>query len=215
MSRLHLPASPAVLVIVVSVVALGWFAFAHFRSAATVAPNCVVGGASEPPVCTPDWIIGRDPYCVVDPTCVSPFYQRSRDDLFPHWQGEATSLWDPSLGGHEGYESIAVVNFGLFVLAVIVMVALLRFVRTDVRFIAMLALLVWCLLEWARWSYAIWTYTREFGPFSPEHYLKSPYTYLGLIVTAIPVFAVGWFLYRQVRSESGRGADDRLILNTN
>src|SRR4051812_17292856 len=64
------------------------------------APSCITPYELPAPTCTPQAIIRHDPYCVIDPVCVSPLYVRPTTGGFPSWQGSMTSLPDPSLGGH-------------------------------------------------------------------------------------------------------------------
>jgi hypothetical protein len=78
------------------------------------------------------------------------------------------------------------------------MLGLVRLLHTTTRveFELVLAVLVWCLLEWARWVHTLWGDTQAH---SDVNLLSEPITYVGLLVTALPALTVFWFLRRQVR----------------
>ncbi len=94
--------------------------------------------------------LGRDPYCVVDPTCVSPFYNPDWESGAPHWQGFAW-LDDRLLSDGNGFDMLAPFNYILFMLLAQALTVI--FVRRGGKYraVAMLAILLWCLLEIVRW----------------------------------------------------------------
>jgi hypothetical protein len=184
---------------VVFIVALAtflcWSAFYHLRP--PVIKQCVVAESLSRPECTPGLIMSRDPYCVIDPVCVSPFYRASERNIAPRWQGAATNLLDPSLGGHDGYQAFALVNFGLFVLLAVSVAYLLKLGRARYFHWVAFGLSVWVLLEWLRWTFLTWKLTREF---TAENPLGLSTGYVGLVVTAIPLVVVAWISLSRKRS---------------
>jgi hypothetical protein len=181
--------------IVVLATALFWAALFYIRL--PIIKQCVVAESMSDSDCTPFQILSHDPYCIIDPVCVSPFYRASADEMVPRWQGTVTNLLDPSLGGHGGYQAFALVNFALFTLLTVGVAYLLKIGQgKHFRWLAF-GLCVWVFLEWTRWAFVTWMMT---GDFTNENLLSLPATYVGVVATAAPLVTVVWIiLSRQIR----------------
>ena len=167
---------------------VGWCSFIYLRS--NVSNNCVVAQLLPSTSCEPARIIAQDWYCLIDPICASPFYHADLNNMAPKWQGSATYLADPSLGAHDGYRSFGLINFALFATAVAGLALILKTSRNRHLLRVSVGLFMWTLLEWVRWSYSIWSLTQNY---SGLNIFVQPVTYLGLILTALPLLVVGWW----------------------
>ncbi len=108
--------------------------------------------------CTVGRVIRRDPYCLVDPTCVSPFFNDTpRSDGSPYpWQGFSI-LNDPLLVTSDPIAMLALPNYGLFTLLyLLTLAAIVRVTQPgNWRRMLIVALLAWCILEVIRWLYSV------------------------------------------------------------
>lgn len=97
----------------------------------------------------------HDPLCVLDPTCVSPFYrpaQASRSGYAPHWQG-LVWLSDPLLVSGNWVSMLAIPNYCLcMLLMVTASLCVMRWSRSIAcRRYGLTVVSTWCILEVVGW----------------------------------------------------------------
>jgi hypothetical protein len=175
---------------------LGWLACVNL---AVLPSGSCIQTLPDPKECEARDIIQRYPYCVLDPVCVSPVYQASSDNVSPTWQGVATNMRDPALGGHNSYEQLAVLNLAMFGLAVGLagfIISLLS-VSVDTRRAIALALFAWCLLECGRWAWTIYSVTREYSWITDSF---TPASFLAFALSLLPsILSLRWALRVGIR----------------
>jgi hypothetical protein len=142
--------------------------------------GCAVGVDAR--TCTTSFRFHHDPYCLLDPTCVSPTFNQYQH---LYGQGLAIVYGDPTRVLSNA-RMLAVPNFCLFVLIFAGLVALVFMVPIDSDWHrpALAAPITWYILELIRWGDALW----QFPGLAPARaVLGSPYTYMALCVVAIPL----------------------------
>jgi hypothetical protein len=104
----------------------------------------------------------RDPFCLIDPTCVSPLY-RPYDPTPQHWVGSEASRLSAGQEPSTGWQSFAITNYVLFLLLMggAITVAQRRLRNPHARKTAVAAILMWCALEAMSWSLAIVSASRS------------------------------------------------------
>lgn len=99
----------------------------------------------------------HDPYCAIDPACMSPLYRpgwtRNGTDpqFMPHWQGLA---WLDGLGTYDsGLHMLAVPNYVFFMLLLcaVVVIAERKITSPGVRRLVLTVIVTWFVLEAVRW----------------------------------------------------------------
>lgn len=99
----------------------------------------------------------HDPYCVVDPACMSPFYKPTytrrgiTPQFMPHWQG---LYWLGEAGTYgTGPNMLAIPNYALFMLLLCITVVVVewRTSRPGIRRILVTGVTTWLVLEVLRW----------------------------------------------------------------
>jgi hypothetical protein len=165
-------------------------------STTTVMRSCIAEAGSAD--CSPSHLMHKAPYCILDPICVSPTYQWSSSNFSPQWQGSTTNLRDPSLGGHSGYRAFSILNFIIFLLIVSTFIILFLLVPIKLAKPGAVLLLVWCLLEWLRWSVSITILTSQYANHYP--YWTTPLTYAGLLLSGLPL-ALSSVLHNRVNHD--------------
>ncbi len=145
--------------------AVFWAGFMFARHPVRPVPVCVdsssaayTGSSSH---CTASYLIGRDPYCLLDPTCASPFlsphWQTAWNRQLPSFQGAA---WVPNYSGPRNtYRMFAIPNYALFVTCLLLLgYAIYRLGKRngDLAVLAVIVLLTWYGLEVLRWTYTFW-----------------------------------------------------------
>lgn len=99
----------------------------------------------------------HDPYCIVDPVCMSPFYKptwtNADADLqsMPHWQG---LVWLGESGTYgTGLRMLAIPNYLIFMVLLCAMVLFVqrRVSRPQLRHVLLAAVTAWLTLEILRW----------------------------------------------------------------
>lgn len=101
--------------------------------------------------------VWHDPYCIVDPACMSPFHKSTDglpiDDLsaIPHWQGFEWLGQQGALG--IGLEALAIPNLVLFVVVLAALILLLewRIHKRRLERLLFVAIVSWLVLEVFRW----------------------------------------------------------------
>jgi hypothetical protein len=97
----------------------------------------------------------HDPFCILDPTCVSPLYNPSWSGYAPHWQG-LRWVTDPLLVSGSGLTMLAIPNYLLFMLLATAAVVLVQRIHAPrYRRLALAVIFTWCALEVAGWSRTI------------------------------------------------------------
>lgn len=137
---------PYVLISLATVIV--WVAFTSLRGVV----------ADHQPSLSPASYYARDPYCLVDPTCVSPLYRPpgvAVNGDYAHWEG----LWwinplDPLLTAPSSLYLFALPNYVFFVLLMSAISYLAaRYIRNHFYYRLLLtALVTWCVTEAAAWS---------------------------------------------------------------
>jgi hypothetical protein len=95
----------------------------------------------------------HDPYCIIDPACISPFYSSTWDQVgtdpqfMPHWQGLE---WLGEAGTYgTGLHMLAIPNYMLFMLSLCVIVLIIkRVARPSLRRFLLAAVTTWCIVEY-------------------------------------------------------------------
>ena len=113
--------------------------------------------------CTPKVLISNDPYCLVDPVCVSPIYRGDSGANVPEWQGSETYLNDPTLGSHNSYRAFALLNWALFNLLVGAALAATLVAPSHMGPTIWAGVITWYVLEWLRWSHTVWVLTGKYS----------------------------------------------------
>lgn len=117
------------------------------------------------PLCDPDpttsscnvsAVMRSDPYCAVDPTCISPWATpREANDGSPaHWQGFAL-LGDPLLISGNPIAMLALPNYLLYV-AISCGLVVAAGATPRYRHTIAVAVGTWTVLELGRWLYSVW-----------------------------------------------------------
>jgi hypothetical protein len=126
---------------------LVWFAFRGGEDAlaAPCATSCHSFGAYE----------AHDPFCIVDPTCVSPFYRQATEATH-YWQGPLAL--NSALMYGKGFRELALPNYAAFLVLGMSLAgwsqSLLRRHRT-LRTLAIVSICSWSVFEIAGWSAVI------------------------------------------------------------
>jgi hypothetical protein len=101
--------------------------------------------------------VRHDPYCVIDPACISPFYnpdwarKGTTPQFMPHWQGLA---WLGEAGTYgTGLHMLAIPNYIGFMLLLCLLVMLIERRIPDplVRRLLLTVVTAWLILEILRW----------------------------------------------------------------
>ncbi len=146
--------------------------------------------------CTAPAIIRHDPYCLFDPTCVSPSFRATTnpDGSVRHWQGFRI-LDDPLLVYGNPITMLALPNYFLFTATVCAALAALRAIvrPLTVRRRMIVVVLMLVLLEAARWYYYVWRLS-ELTAY--RWFVLDPATYYILGVLLLPIGLVGWLTFR-------------------
>lgn len=178
--------NPDVLIVAI-VTALTWTAFTLARPNIEIQLPCQFG-AYYSRACTAASIKRQDPYCVVDPTCVSWVGYNSNAI---YWQGLAIH-GDPELIYNTPVALLSLPNFSLFVLIVVTLTGLSMLLLRDPRKrrVVFTVVATWYGLEVIRWFEALWRFSHQTSslgslPWDPE-------TYLGLFLVMAPL----WVTYR-------------------
>ena len=94
----------------------------------------------------------REPFCIIDPACVSPFYKPSAIGI-QNWAGSES--WNLGMGQYPApsTSTLAVPNYVLFLLLAIAVVTLIerRVNQRKRRKLALTAVFVWCTFEVISW----------------------------------------------------------------
>ncbi len=137
-------------------------------------------------VCSIEAIYSRDPYCVVDPTCVSPYFSTTRHGApdVPDWQGMNT-IFDAMLVDYNPIRMLAPPNYLLFVgLCIAALYSASRCIRDRVRAQQVIAAIAtFCALEFLRWTFIAWATAGR----THESFLSDPTTYVILDAAALPL----------------------------
>ena len=99
----------------------------------------------------------HDPFCIFDPTCVSPLYNPARDSGYAvRWQG-IRWVADPLLISGSGLQMLAIPNcIAFFLLATAAILKVTRQTHSrGSRSLSLTAILTWCILEVTGWVVAI------------------------------------------------------------
>jgi hypothetical protein len=93
----------------------------------------------------------RDPLCIIDPTCISPFYKTPQSGSVPHWQG-VVFLGETNSYGN-GRHLLALPNYLAFMVVGISLVILtLKYLHQPrARHLTLLAIFTWCACEIIVW----------------------------------------------------------------
>lgn len=120
----------------------------------------------------------HDPFCILEPTCVSPFYNPSWSGGAPHWQG-LRWIDDSLLISGSGLTMLAIPNLILFALlaTAAIVVATLRVDAGRRRNLAITAISTWCILEVAGWIATV-------GSLDPEQHTFTLGTAMLLLIAA-------------------------------
>ena len=157
-------------------------------------PACAVSS------CSAASLIGRNPYCLIDPTCASPFLKEGYDTkarFVASWQGAAwlANFGDPTwiVGPDNLVETFSILNFVLFVAVYVAALAVVAALKGDtIRQLAATFCVTWYLLEVARWFGTYLALSNRYG-FSTFSDLL---TYAVIAGVLIPVVATGWWYRR-------------------
>jgi hypothetical protein len=170
-----------------------WLALAVTRT--TLQGSCVIRDS-----CTFVEIVGRDPYCLLDPVCIAPLCVPPASGE-PTWQGTYL-VADPLLLTGNPLRTLALPNFLAFSavmsLAVAVITNLVR--RREVRRKIIVAFTVFWALEIIRWLVTVWMVATV----TPGNvFFRDPLTYVGVTILVLPmVVAVSVALRRASRVEN-------------
>jgi hypothetical protein len=126
-----------------------WFGSLYIR-------NRMLAPCSDPGRCTAfvDYSL-HDPFCLIDPTCVSPFYNPAwSGGVAPHWQG-LQWVTDPLLISGNAVTMLAVPNYIVFMaLASLLIVIVARHVNAGrAQKEALTIVLAWSTLEIGSWFF--------------------------------------------------------------
>lgn len=190
MSRRHIAIGLAVAI-------LAWLGLLILRPPERPVPACRFG--SNASACTARDIITSDPYCLADPTCVSPWFPEPTQGI-PRWSGFAI-LDDALLIGHP-VTYLALANYVAFLSGC----GLLLWSATTARLRRwsgglVSAVTLFAILEGARW---FWELCQLANLALEGTFLVDPRTYLALAAFAAPVvFATvrTWHIVRNGAAE--------------
>lgn len=144
--------------------------------------NCRDGVKAVETSCTFASFQARDPYCLIDPTCLSPIVL---DDSSSSWRGTAV-VGDPSLVSTQALTMLALPNFVLFATLYFAIAAWRRGGPT-----VWLATSLWYSLELFRWLTSVW---RQFSLELPAALSVS--NVAALAALASPLLLVVWCRWR-------------------
>ena len=147
----------------------------------------------------------HDPFCIIDPTCVSPFY---RDTLptIPHWEG--VIVFDGLSGWGNGRHVLALPNYIAFILVGAgLVIAVVRYIRRpSVRRLALFAIYAWCTYTVMGW-FAYISYVDPTTPWINPESLAFLLGSLSILTLAARV-AGGFFKIELSVQTSSTGGDD-------
>jgi len=172
----------------VATTVLTWACFTLARPNVALQRPCRVNTVYyAPSTCTAATVMRHDPYCVVDPTCVSWI---GRDARTLYWHGLAM-VGDPLLVGANPIALLSPSNYGLFVLISIDLIwfSICTLPSPRLRRLAFGVVATWYLLEIARWFEALWRFS---GRSAQGLFFLDPLTYISLCSVAAPL----WLSYR-------------------
>jgi len=174
------------LIVAVGLAATSWGVFTFARSIETKHLRQVCYGSEIviADYCDSAYLRQRDPYCIVDPTCLSPDFERSE---LGYGKGLAI-IGDPALIYSNPLRMLAVSNLGLFIVVMLgwLGVGLLMLRRRRWREMLVTFVATWYLLEIARWVEAAWRLSLVTQGSTSTFYLD-PGTYLGIAVLVLPL----------------------------
>jgi hypothetical protein len=113
----------------------------------------------SPAACAADHALKRDPYCLFDPVCLSPFFVDGGVGSAPlRWQGTAY-LGDPLLITYNPVELLSLPNYALFMSVYVgALLGIVRGVHAwRVRRTLIVAVATVAVLEAARWCFLIYS----------------------------------------------------------
>lgn len=147
---------------------------------------CGVDALSAGPDCTPSYLIRRDPYCIVDPVCVSPSFDES---AYLYGQGIAI-VGDPAMVTSP-IRMLAIPNLCFFLTAfsAIAWLTLLIPAKTQACRLIVTAILAWYTLEVCRWFEALWRFSSLAGG---GNFLLQPLNYCIFLLLLMPCLVVYW-----------------------
>lgn len=143
--------------------------------------------------CTAAKIMQQDPYCLFDPTCVSPGLKSNTnpDGSTRHWEGFRV-VGDPLLVYGNPITMLALPNYVVFAATVCALLMALRTAisRFTIRRRMTMGVGVFAILEVARWYYSAWQLS-ELTAY--PGFVLDPVTYLVLGVMALPMGLTIWW----------------------
>jgi hypothetical protein len=148
-------------------------------------------------VCSDSQIVARDPYCIVDPTCVSPLTMSdaaSNSTAPPQWHGLAVAR-DPLLISGNPVRMLALTNYAFFtaLVAGLLWGINARIRGRNLRRRLVLATATFCGLEIARWSgmTAVVASEAEYHAF-----FHDPFTYTMLLAMTFPLAIASYVAWK-------------------
>jgi hypothetical protein len=172
-----------------------WVVLVSCRHGVDARVSC---GSTALPECHLSRIYGRDPYCLVDPVCVSPFFTlaggpRGSGSGVPAWQGIYV-LSDPLLVDYDPLLMVALPNFVVFALLWAVALYAIHQIRSPgVRSYLALSLCLFYALEGTRWMFTLVRLSQQTSYTSTA---SSAATYAVATLFATPLIA-GVLIYRR------------------
>ncbi len=163
-----------------------WLAFTFARHIDTrhLRQVCYGSEITIADYCDSSYLRQQDRYCIVDPTCLSPDFDRSE---LGYGKGLAI-IGDPALIYSNPLRLLALSNLLLFIAMMlgwlgfgIILLRETRWRQTLVIFVA-----TWYLLEVARWIEAVWRLSLVTQGSTSTFYLD-PATYLGVAILVLPL----------------------------
>ncbi len=146
--------------------------------------------------CTSKMIMMDDPYCSVDPICLSTNAVVSDTTTTGSSQGLAILPFDPLLVDEDPLDWFATANLWRFITVCLTVVLLIQLAPTSrqMRVLLCSTLLTWCILELGRWSWSSLEAAKNFGYDTGPASLVLPFIYT--VPTYLAICSLCLSLYR-------------------